>query len=164
VGAKQEIYAKSIDSRKWLAIILVSSNFGSSASLSDRVIVLHEGRITGEFTRAEATDRDVVRHRTHPAGGVNQNPMTRNFNRARQITDLGARLRLALIVIWLFFQWATIDQDHHLRPVSGRHKFSKLLQQTAVTGVLAVGMLMIVSGNIDLSISAVVGLAGASPR
>src|SRR4030095_14684695 len=68
---------------------------------------------------------------------------------------------LALIVIWLFFQWATISQDHPYGLFLGAINFSKLLQQTAVTGVLAVGMLMvIVSGNIDLSIGAVVGLAG----
>ena len=68
---------------------------------------------------------------------------------------------LALIVIWLFFQWATIDSDHPYGLFLGAINFSKLLQQTAVTGVLAVGMLMvIVSGNIDLSIGAVVGLAG----
>jgi len=68
---------------------------------------------------------------------------------------------LALIVIWLFFQWATIDQYHPYGLFLGAINFSKLLQQTAVTGVLAVGMLMvIVSGNIDLSIGAIVGLAG----
>ena len=68
---------------------------------------------------------------------------------------------LALIVIWLFFQWATIDPSHPYGLFLGAINFSKLLQQTAVTGVLAVGMLMvIVSGNIDLSIGAVVGLAG----
>src|ERR1043165_1969815 len=68
---------------------------------------------------------------------------------------------LALIVIWLFFQWATIDSNHPYGIFLGAVNFSKLLQQTAVTGVLAVGMLMvIVSGNIDLSIGAVVGLAG----
>ena len=68
---------------------------------------------------------------------------------------------LALIVIWLFFQWATRDQYHPYGIFLGAVNFSKLLQQTAVTGVLAVGMLMvIVCGNIDLSIGAVVGLAG----
>ena len=68
---------------------------------------------------------------------------------------------LALIVIWLFFQWATIDAAHPYGIFLGAINFSKLLQQTAVTGVLAVGMLMvIVSGNIDLSVGAVVGLAG----
>src|SRR5262245_41134841 len=68
---------------------------------------------------------------------------------------------LALIVIWLFFQWATIDQNHPYGLFLGAINFSKLLQQTAVTSVLAVGMLMvIVSGNIDLSVGAIVGLAG----
>src|SRR6266542_811446 len=74
----------------------------------------------------------------------------------RAYTMLGA-----LIVIWLFFQWATIDQYHPYGIFLGAVNFSKLLPQMAVTGVLAVGMLMvIVSGNIDLSIGAVVGLAG----
>ena len=68
---------------------------------------------------------------------------------------------LALIVIWLFFQWATIDANHPYGIFLSAINFSKLLQQTAVTGVLAVGMLMvIVSGNIDLSVGALVGLAG----
>src|SRR5881398_3714716 len=68
---------------------------------------------------------------------------------------------LALVVIWLFFQWATIDQYHPYGLFLGATNFSKLLQQMAVTGVLAVGMLMvIVCGNIDLSVGAVVGLAG----
>src|SRR5213082_948695 len=68
---------------------------------------------------------------------------------------------LALVVIWLFFQWATIDEHNPYGIFLGAVNFSKLLQQMAVTGVLAVGMLMvIVSGNIDLSVGAVVGLAG----
>src|SRR5258706_13905299 len=70
---------------------------------------------------------------------------------------------LALIVIWLFFQWATIDERNPYGIFLGAVNFSKLLQQMAVTGVLAVGMLMIiVSGNIDLSVGAVGGLAGGS--
>lgn len=74
----------------------------------------------------------------------------------RAYTMLGA-----LIVIWLFFQWATIDANHPYGLFLGATNFSKLLQQTAVTGVLAVGMLMvIVTGNIDLSVGAIVGLAG----
>jgi len=67
----------------------------------------------------------------------------------------------ALVVIWLFLQWATISEVHpyglFLDPVN----FSKLLKQTAVTGILAVGMLMvIVAGQIDLSVGSVVGFAG----
>ena len=67
----------------------------------------------------------------------------------------------ALLVIWGFLQYATADARNpyglFLNPVN----FSKLLQQMAVTGVLATGMLMvIVAGQIDLSVGSLVGLAG----
>src|SRR5713226_4389631 len=91
--------------------------------------------------------------------------MSEPFNRGRLKLRTSAlrayTMLLALIVIWLFFQWATIDQYHPYGLFLGATNFSKLLQQMAVTGVLAVGMLMvIVCGNIDLSVGAVVGLAG----
>lgn len=71
-------------------------------------------------------------------------------------------MMFALIAIWLFFQWATVDARNPYGLFLSAVNFSKLMQQTAVTGVLAVGMLMvIVSGQIDLSVGSVVGLAGA---
>lgn len=61
VGAKQEIYAQINKlAESGLAIILVSSELPEVLGLSDRVIVLHEGRITGEFTREEATPEAVM--------------------------------------------------------------------------------------------------------
>jgi ABC-type sugar transport system ATPase subunit len=61
VGAKQEIYAQINNlARSGLAIVLVSSELPEVLGLSDRVIVLHEGRITGEFTRADATPESVM--------------------------------------------------------------------------------------------------------
>ncbi|HEX8068639.1 MAG TPA: sugar ABC transporter permease [Pyrinomonadaceae bacterium] len=61
----------------------------------------------------------------------------------------------ALVVIWLFFHFST--DRIFLEP----RNFSNLMRQTSVTGVLAVGMLMIiVTGQIDLSVGSVVGLAG----
>ncbi|HEX8707622.1 MAG TPA: ATP-binding cassette domain-containing protein [Pyrinomonadaceae bacterium] len=61
VGAKQEIYAQiNRLARDGLAIVLVSSELPEVLGLSDRVLVLHEGRITGEFTRAEATPETVM--------------------------------------------------------------------------------------------------------
>jgi len=61
VGAKQEIYAQiNRLAQSGLAIVLVSSELPEILGLSDRVIVLHEGRITGEFTRAEATPEAVM--------------------------------------------------------------------------------------------------------
>jgi len=61
VGAKQEIYAQiNRLAESGLAIVLVSSELPEVLGLSDRVIVLHEGRITGEFTRSEATPEAVM--------------------------------------------------------------------------------------------------------
>jgi D-xylose transport system ATP-binding protein len=61
VGAKQEIYAQiNALAREGLAIVLVSSELPEVLGLSDRIIVLHEGRITGEFTRAEASPEAVM--------------------------------------------------------------------------------------------------------
>jgi ABC-type sugar transport system ATPase subunit len=61
VGAKQEIYAQvNALARAGLAIVLVSSELPEVLGLSDRIIVLHEGRKTGEFSRATATPEAVM--------------------------------------------------------------------------------------------------------
>lgn len=61
VGAKQEIYLQ-IDrlAAKGLAIVLVSSELSEVLGLSDRILVLHEGRITGELRREDATAERVM--------------------------------------------------------------------------------------------------------
>jgi len=61
VGAKQEIYAEiNRLASQGMAIVLVSSELPEVLGLSDRVIVLHEGRMTGEFARQEATPEKVM--------------------------------------------------------------------------------------------------------
>ena len=61
VGAKQEIYAEINKlAQQGLAIVLVSSELPEVLGLSDRVIVLHEGKAAGEFTREEATPEKLM--------------------------------------------------------------------------------------------------------
>ena len=86
---------------------------------------------------------------------------------------------VALVLIWIFFHYATSpntpdfwDFAGHLRYFFGfdwlstgiflgSRNLSNLTLQTSVTGILAVGMLMIiVAGQIDLSVGSVLGLAG----
>ena len=60
-----------------------------------------------------------------------------------------------LALIWLYFHWATGSIFLTSR------NLSNLATQMSVTGILAVGMLMvIVSGNIDLSVGSVLGFTG----
>lgn len=61
VGAKQEIYAEINNLAKdGLAIVLVSSELPEILGLSDRIIVLHRGRVAAEFTREIATAEKVM--------------------------------------------------------------------------------------------------------
>jgi ABC-type sugar transport system ATPase subunit len=61
IGAKQEIYTR-IDrlAKEGLALVVVSSELEELRGLCDRVLVMHEGRITGRFTRSEATPEAIM--------------------------------------------------------------------------------------------------------
>ena len=61
VGAKQEIYElmnRLAESGK--AIIMISSELAEILRMSDRIIVMCEGRKTGEFDIAEATQEKIM--------------------------------------------------------------------------------------------------------
>jgi ABC-type sugar transport system ATPase subunit len=61
VGAKQEIYSEINKlAKEGLAIVMVSSELPEVLGLSDRVLVLHEGKLTGEFSKSEATPEKVM--------------------------------------------------------------------------------------------------------
>ena len=62
VGAKSEVYALLRDAaKKGMGVIVVSSELPELFTLSDRIIVMHEGKITGEFSRQEVTEEKVMR-------------------------------------------------------------------------------------------------------
>ncbi len=61
VGAKEEIY-KLMDqlAGRGVAILFASSELEEIISLSDRALVMHEGRITGELARSELTEESIM--------------------------------------------------------------------------------------------------------
>jgi ABC-type sugar transport system ATPase subunit len=62
IGAKHEIYELM---NQWtsqgIAIILISSEMPELMAMSDRILVMHRGQITAEFTSAEATQENILR-------------------------------------------------------------------------------------------------------
>lgn len=61
VGAKAEIYQlMNRFAKQGMGIILVSSELPELLAMSDRILVLNRGRITGEFTREEATEQKIM--------------------------------------------------------------------------------------------------------
>jgi ABC-type sugar transport system ATPase subunit len=72
VGAKAELY-RLMDRlcREGLGIIVTSSELPELLTLCDRILVLCEGRLTGEFARREATEQRIMEAATQrSAGGV----------------------------------------------------------------------------------------------
>jgi ribose transport system ATP-binding protein len=68
VGAKVEIYKlmnQLVQGGK--AVLMISSELPEILGMSDRILVMHEGRITGEFMREEATQEKIMKCAT---GGV----------------------------------------------------------------------------------------------
>jgi ribose transport system ATP-binding protein len=77
VGAKAEIHALMIDlAKQGIAIIMISSEMPEVLAMSDRIVVMHEGRISGILDRADATQERIMAY----ASG--QHISTQNGNHA----------------------------------------------------------------------------------
>lgn len=65
VGAKIEVYnIMNQLIKEGAAVIVISSELPEILGISDRVIVMHEGKITGEFQRSEATSEKIMKAAT----------------------------------------------------------------------------------------------------
>ncbi|MFZ4813929.1 MAG: sugar ABC transporter ATP-binding protein [Phototrophicaceae bacterium] len=61
VGAKAEIYTLLNElANQGIAIMLISSELPEILGLSDRIYVVHNGRISGELSRSEATEEKIL--------------------------------------------------------------------------------------------------------
>jgi ABC-type sugar transport system ATPase subunit len=61
VGAKREVYElmNALTARD-IAILLITSELPELLAMSDRIVVMHRGRLTGEFTRDQATPELIL--------------------------------------------------------------------------------------------------------
>lgn len=61
VGTKAAVHAlMSQLAAQGMAILMISSELPEVLGMSDRVIVMHEGHMTAQFTRAEATQENII--------------------------------------------------------------------------------------------------------
>ncbi|MPQ33250.1 sugar ABC transporter ATP-binding protein [Clostridium estertheticum] len=62
VGAKKEIYDVLNQLKaEGKAVIMISSDMSEVLGISDRIVVMHEGKITGELSRQEATQESIMK-------------------------------------------------------------------------------------------------------
>jgi ABC-type sugar transport system ATPase subunit len=63
VGAKAEVHDVLREvARNGTAVIVISSELPEVLAIADRILVMHEGRITAELSRAEATEETILRY------------------------------------------------------------------------------------------------------
>lgn len=66
VGARQEIYEIIRElAEEGMALVIVSSDLPEILSICERVIVMHEGRITGELRSSEMTEEKIMYYATN---------------------------------------------------------------------------------------------------
>lgn len=62
VGAKSEIYQMACDlAKNGISVIFISSELPEVIGISDRIIVMREGMISGEVMRGEATEEKILK-------------------------------------------------------------------------------------------------------
>ena len=79
VGTKAEVHRLLSElAQQGIAILMISSELPEVLGMADRVLVMREGRLTGEFPRAEATPEAVMFAATAENGGrpVTHRPST----------------------------------------------------------------------------------------
>lgn len=71
IGAKQEIYALMEElAEQGVAILFVSSEMEEVLGMADRVLVMHEGQLTGELSRSEMSEEAIMHLATGRMGSA----------------------------------------------------------------------------------------------
>ena len=126
---------------------MISSELPELLGMSDRILVMHRGRIQAEF---DAAQRHAGTRADRRAGsGVTDARRASGLSTARQFGTLIGLLVLSLVL------WALTP---HFLTVSN---LLNVAQQTSINAIVAVGMtFVILSGGIDLSVGSIVALSG----
>ncbi|TIP09245.1 MAG: sugar ABC transporter ATP-binding protein [Mesorhizobium sp.] len=73
IGAKREIYDQIDElARSGKAILVISSDLPEAIGISDRLLVMREGRIVGEFVSATTSEEEVMLHATGTAAQTSE--------------------------------------------------------------------------------------------
>ncbi|MFI0848456.1 ATP-binding cassette domain-containing protein [Mesorhizobium sp. IMUNJ 23232] len=168
VQSKAEVHAMMADLAKGgMAILLISSEMPELLGMSDRIVVLREGRQTASFARGEATQEAVLRAATDievqppsaDAGGSSQaaSPLAAERAGGGWTRSLFARRETGLLAAMA----AVIVPVLFINPlVASPANLSALAMDASLLMIAALAQfLVLVTRNIDLSVASVIGLS-----
>lgn len=166
VGAKDEIHRQICElTDRGVATLLISSDLPELLQLSDRVLVMREGSISGELLRDEATEQAVLQLALPVTSAASQvsvksslasslskrgSNWSRDFSQKRQFWLAG--LILLLLVVLASTTTGFLAPGNLL----------DIAQDAAPVAIIACMMtLVIATGEIDVSVGSIVGIAAA---
>ena len=173
IGAKVEVHRIISDlAASGLAILLISSDLPEVLAMSDRILVLHEGRITAEIAQDQATEeaRDVRGDRPGPGRPVRRRrrgrpmaePMVAPVHaggapRGSIVGTIARQRELSLVLVMLVLGgFVTLSAPQFLTTAN----LSQVAVLASITAIAAIGQaIVVITRNIDLSVEAIIGLA-----
>ena len=158
VGAKAEIHKLICDlAEKGTAIILISSELPEVMAMSDRVVTLSEGQVTGDFnprTDDEATIAAAAVPRSAEKKKAERSAFQKGLARVLQMRELGL-----LVFIGLLGGYMCLTTPESF---ANTNNFLDILKNAAIPAIMAQGaMLIICAGGIDISVGSMMGLVAA---
>jgi rhamnose transport system ATP-binding protein len=158
VGSKAEVHAIiSALAEDGLAILLISSELPELLGMSDRIVVMREGNMTAELSRAEATQEAVLLAATGAVqesvrGGHDDHPAQAAAPRSWWLRrELGLGVAIAAVILPV----AVINP----RMLSADNLLSISLDAALLAVVAIAQMLVLITRGIDLSVGSVIGLS-----
>jgi len=168
VGAKAEIHQLIADlAERGKAVLLISSELPEVRAMSDRVAVMTEGRIVGEFDPKDSSPEEIAAaafptsETVATEASVGEPPKSDASPKKRLRLDLSAfrEAGLGFALLALMAGLAFLRPDEFLT-------FTNLMDVLTSVSILAVAGLgatfVIGGGGIDISVGSMLGLVGAA--
>lgn len=154
VGAKGELYTIMRGlAQRGKALLVVSSELPELIGISDRIVTLWEGRITGVVDAATATEERIL---TLATGGGQRTEPARVRHRASARWDP----RWAVVGVYAVMLALLVAAGAMAPTFRTLANLETVLRQAVALGLVSVGQtICIIGGGIDLSVSSVITLA-----
>lgn len=176
VGAKAEIHRLLRGfADQGMAIVVASSELGELFTLSDRIVIMRDGRIVGEGRPADLREEDVLAAAvTHevahigelggagsaPAAQVGSAPSPSRRGRLPSRPGVLDRVDRSTVAIWLALLVLCIGVGLVRPSFWDANNLSNILRQASVLGLVALGQsIVVLAGGIDLSVEGIVKLS-----
>ena len=172
VGAKAEVHRLIGElAKSGVGILLISSELPELLAMSDRVLIMRDGRIVGEMSRSEATQEKVISLAIGVDGKGLVKTVSDKQSAEKQPTQrskftmlvkgmlnllLSGRREQALLISLIVISLLTALKRPDFLSLSN---ISDILTNYAYSMLVAIGMTcVIISGGIDLSVGALLAL------